>query len=168
MGFKDPQGNEVRGEVLTHALVVDDSQTIRLRMTDLLRPLLGPGSVIDEAADARTALECFTRDPPDLVFLDMMLPDGRASEPGRIASSGKPSGALPSTENGVAVLDRILETRPSTRVVVITGLSRDHSGVIRALSRGAVAYLRKPISAEALASVLQENGAIRRGGGAAQ
>jgi DNA-binding NarL/FixJ family response regulator len=60
-------------------LVVDDSQPIR----DSLRGLLGrilSGAHIQEAVTLAQALHCARLDPPQLVILDLHLPDGLATE----------------------------------------------------------------------------------------
>ncbi|MFC7818569.1 response regulator transcription factor [Streptomyces sp. NPDC057367] len=55
-----------------HLLVVDDEPTVR----DLLPAALRyAGFDVDVAADGREALETAARRPPDLVLLDVMLPD---------------------------------------------------------------------------------------------
>jgi two-component system OmpR family response regulator len=55
-----------------HVLVVDDEGRIREVVTYALRK---EGFRVSEAADGGQAVAAFARDPPDLVVLDVMLPD---------------------------------------------------------------------------------------------
>lgn len=129
------------------ALVIDDSRTVRMRLSDILRPLLGPEGSILEAADAAEGAEHAREACPDLVFLDLILPD-------RIAPGAAPRSPT-SAEAGLLLLDTILHADPRARVVVVTGLPREDAHVVEALSRGASAYVRKPVSPESIGSALR-------------
>ncbi len=67
----------------------------------------------------------------DLVFLDIILP----------------------RKSGIEVLKKILEEKPHTNVIVLSGLAEDEL-IKLALDYGAVDYLKKPIEDEALLTVL--------------
>jgi len=56
------------------ALVVDDEAPARQRLRDLLRRTPGVAS-IDEAVDGRGAVDIIRHAPPDLVFLDVQMPE---------------------------------------------------------------------------------------------
>jgi DNA-binding response OmpR family regulator len=57
---------------MPHVLIVDDEPDIRA----LLRLLLdGEGYSVGEAPDGKVALRAFTEEPPDLVVLDVTLPE---------------------------------------------------------------------------------------------
>src|SRR5581483_5511789 len=114
-------------------LVVDDSPTVRLSLKAAIRKSAGEHAAIDEAEDAESAISSFARDPPDVVFLDMMLAKG--------------------TTGGMA-LERILATAPEARVVLVTGLPEGHADVVDAISRGAAGFLRKPVRVEAVREIL--------------
>ncbi|MDX9698880.1 MAG: response regulator [Rhodocyclaceae bacterium] len=72
---KRPRINPRQG---TRVMVVDDSPTI---VKALGRMLQSVGCVVIEAGDAETALELAEQRPPDLIFLDIVLPgmDGFAA-----------------------------------------------------------------------------------------
>src|SRR5438876_6233267 len=53
-------------------LVVDDDDDIRLLLEELLR---GAGYAVDTACDGRAALRAFYENPPDLVVLDLSMPE---------------------------------------------------------------------------------------------
>ena len=55
--------------------IVDDSQVIRERLTDRLEKLEGIGA-ISQAADKSSALTTLQKETPDIVILDIQLPDG--------------------------------------------------------------------------------------------
>lgn len=136
-------------------LVVDDSATVRLHLRDILRNLLGSQCTIEEACDRPQAERALLGGAADFVFLDMMLPWRDKME--RIGGALQPSQPLGGRE-GLAVLDLILDGAPRTRVVIISGLPREDERIVEAISRGAAAYLRKPLTTPAVASVLAHGG----------
>jgi DNA-binding NtrC family response regulator len=114
-------------------LVVDDSRPIRIALASALRSVSGPGAQVDDAATHGEAAERFHAREYDTVFLDMMLADGASSVP---------------------LLRRMLEQRPQARVILTTGLDREHPEVVAAISDGAFGYLRKPVRAESVRDAL--------------
>jgi len=103
-------------------LVIDDEPQVR----QLLRKLLEPaGYRVEEAGSAENGLHTITTDPPDLVFLDLNLPD----------------------RSGHEVLEAV-RADPATRllpVVMLTGLATTNEK-IRAYKEGATDFLAKPFS----------------------
>jgi two-component system OmpR family response regulator len=77
-------------------LVVDDDEGLRLLMTDSLR---AEGYAVETAADARETLARLDRRPPDLLVLDLKLPDG----------------------GGPELIARLQRDRPAVPFVVVTG-----------------------------------------------
>ena len=53
-------------------LIVDDGMTIRLLVREALEQA---GFLVEEAEDGRQALKMFQQLPPDLVLLDVMMPE---------------------------------------------------------------------------------------------
>lgn len=98
-----------------------------------------------EAADSEKAMEIFTRDRPDVVFLDMKLGSQMA---------------------GLELLRKMLALKPMTHIVIISGMSPEHPDIVDALSEGAFAFLRKPVRSDVLESLLRdiekEGGHLRR------
>ncbi|MHB1134095.1 MAG: response regulator transcription factor [Chloroflexota bacterium] len=104
-------------------LVVDDEPEI----TRAVRINLGRyGYQIDTAANGRQALDAYARRRPDLVLLDLGLPD----------------------MDGVEVI-RVLREEGSTPIIVLSARSNDRDK-IGALDLGADDYLTKPFSVEEL------------------
>ncbi len=115
------------GKSLARILVVDDEQGIR---RVLRANLEARGYTVDQAQDGESALQIMERQPPDLVLLDLMLPD----------------------IDGLQVLCRLREWS-EVPVIVLSARGEDRAKV-EALDRGADDYLTKPFSvAELLARV---------------
>jgi DNA-binding response OmpR family regulator len=118
-------------------LVVDDEAPLR----ELIIVALGDTFRCEEAADGETALAQLREAPPDLVFLDLMLPDC----------------------SGIDVL-REMRADPILRnvaVVVVSAWQRPED-VTLALENGADRFLAKPFLVDELASVAQ--GLVERQG----
>jgi DNA-binding response OmpR family regulator len=112
-------------------LVVDDEAPLR----ELIAVTLGNDFTCDEAADGQTALERLRTAPPDLVFLDVMLPG----------------------VSGLDVLGAMRGDRRLSRVpVVIVSAWQASEDVTVALERGADRFLAKPFDVEELASMARE------------
>lgn len=100
-------------------LLVDDEPLLRRAFRALLE---SAGHEVGEAGTAAEALEKATAEKPDLVFLDLGLPDG----------------------SGLDVA-RTITAEPGTRVVALTG--RNDQGIAAACrDAGCVAHLIKPVS----------------------
>ena len=100
-------------------LVVEDNRPMRLLLIDLVRSAF-PTSTVLEAADADSATRLFHNTRPDLVLMDVALPDG----------------------NGIALTAQIKSLHPASRIVVV---SSDQSRVCQeaAAAAGATAYVVK-------------------------
>lgn len=107
----------------TKVLVVDDEPAIRR----LLRTSLGPqGYQFSEAATGADALCLVHRDNPDVVILDLGLPD----------------------LDGIEVIRRI---RVDSHVpIIVLSIRSDDRGKVQALDLGADDYLTKPFSTNEL------------------
>lgn len=98
-------------------LVVDDEE----RLTSLLQAYLQPeGYRVVTAANGRQALDAVGREPPDLIVLDLMMPE----------------------MDGIEFL-RVLRTKHSTPVVLLTARVEDEDKIV-GLELGADDYLTKP------------------------
>lgn len=106
-------------EALPKVLVVEDDEAIRQLM---LRVLEGEKYLVGSAADGEEGLKEFFSWQPDLVVLDVMLPQ----------------------MDGLTLLGRIREVSDAA-VIILTALGRDHQKV-HGLRSGADDYLSKPFS----------------------
>ena len=127
---------------LSACLVVDDDETIRRTLRINLR---ARGYEVEEVASGRDALSTLEDAPPDLVILDLGLPD----------------------LDGVEVLRRL---RRTSRVPVVVLSARQQSDdKVEALDEGADDYVTKPFGMDELMarvrSALRARGWRRRGAG---
>lgn len=119
-----------RHEKIPHkkVLIVDDESLIRYSMKVFLE---GEGFVAITADSALNALKGIEEANPDIVILDINLPDS----------------------NGLALLKTIKETNPKVVVIMITGCAEVQS-TVEAMKRGALDYLEKPIDFDKLKAIL--------------
>lgn len=107
-------------------VMVDDSEVVRMG----LRSLLGAASsieIVGEAANVAGAVETCARTRPDVVLLDIRLPDG----------------------TGFDACRRILKQLPDTRALILTSVA-DDTLVDEAIRAGAHGYLLKEIDGSGL------------------
>jgi two-component system, OmpR family, KDP operon response regulator KdpE len=119
----------------TVLIVEDDDETRRV----LVRELEARGYRIEEAPDGRTALQRWEARRPDVVLLDLGLPD----------------------VDGLTVITRIRRDA-TTPIVILSGRYAEREKVA-ALERGADDYLTKPFGLEELNARLRV--ALRHGAG---
>jgi two-component system response regulator DevR len=121
------------GQVL-RVVVVDDHELVRKGLSAMLdrRPAF---RVVAEAAGVEEALESVRRLQPDLVVMDVRLPDG----------------------SGVEACREIRAEFPSIRVVIFTSYP-DEEAVLAAVVAGASGYLLKQIRARDLVVSLEAVG----------
>jgi len=120
----------------THILIVDDDPEIR---TLLARYLSGQGFRISVAADRRECESRIADGNPDLIVLDVMLPDG----------------------SGLDICRDLQQRRPRVPVILLTALKEDVDRII-GLELGADDYLGKPFNPREL--VARIKAVLRRAG----
>jgi two-component system NarL family response regulator len=92
--------------------------------------------LVGEAAGAATGIELVRDQRPDLVLIELELPDG----------------------SGVDAVREILTTSPMTRVIMLA-VEADQTTQLQALRAGAVGFLLKSLDLDALPRVLRGVGA---------
>lgn len=105
-------------------LVIDDDSSIRETL-DLY--LTEEGYTVETAATGTDGLNRFTQKPPDVVILDIRLPD----------------------VNGFRILEDIREEDENAKVIMITA-HHDMESTIRAMKEGAFDYIHKPVDVNEL------------------
>ena len=115
-------------------LVVDDHEVVRQGLVALLDRREG-FEVVAEAGSVAEAIAMAHRFEPDIVVLDVRLPDG----------------------SGVEACREIRSERPATKIVMLTSYP-DEEAVLSAIVAGASGYLLKQIRARDLVSALEAVG----------
>ncbi len=113
-------------------LLVEDNLAFRSIFKDRLY-FHFPSMKISEAGDGSAALQNIEADPPDLIFMDIQLPD----------------------ENGLLLTKRIKEQRPDVIVVILTSFDRPDYRKVAAEFHADEFFVKDSVSsAEIIASVL--------------
>jgi len=116
---------------MSKILIADDS----LFMRRILKDILSEEYKVVEADSGAKALEQFEKEHPDLVLLDIVMPEGE--------------------EEGVTVLRSIIEKNPEAQVVMITAVGQD--AIIEECRRlGAKDYIVKPFDAKKVAETVEK------------
>jgi two-component system, NarL family, response regulator DevR len=119
---------------ILHVLVVDDHEVVRQGLIALLGRREG-FQVVGEAGTAAEAIEQAQRFEPDVVIMDIRLPDG----------------------SGIEACREIRAVLPATRVLILTSFS-DEEAVLAAIVAGASGYLLKQVRARDLVAALEAVG----------
>ncbi len=110
-------------------LIVDDDLDIMHMLSQYFKKL---GYQVEEAASGMIALDKARRNAPDLVLLDLNLPD----------------------YSGIVMLERILRVSPRAQVVIMTG-EGDIATAVQAMKLGARDFLCKPFDNDQLKNTVQ-------------
>jgi len=112
-------------------MVVDDHRVVRSGLTAFLAAS-DDLELVGEASDGRQAVELCARLRPDVVLMDLVMPE----------------------MDGAAATKAIRERCPETQVVALTSFREDEL-VTGALQAGAIGYLLKNVSADDLAGAIR-------------
>jgi two-component system chemotaxis response regulator CheY len=112
-------------------LVVDDSTTMAKQLSKILESS-GRYTVIGFAGDGLEALKAFNAGPPDLVCMDVMMPN----------------------LDGVQALRMIRQIKPDARVVMISSSGGVADKLAECLKAGATSVISKPFDPEKVLQVL--------------
>jgi len=112
----------MKGGIMKKILIVDDSLFMRMVLKGILSKMEGEYETL-EADSGTKALELLKRVKPDLVLLDVIMPEGE--------------------EEGVRVLQIIMKNDPESKVVMITAVGQDPV-VEQCKKLGAKDYIIKP------------------------
>jgi two-component system, NarL family, response regulator DevR len=126
--------DEPRDRSALRLLVVDDHEVVRQGLVALLDRREG-FEVVAQAGTVAEAVAAAARFEPDLVVMDVRLPDG----------------------SGIEACREIRAARPETRVIMLTSYP-DEEAVLSAIIAGASGYLLKQIRGRDLVSALESVG----------
>jgi two-component system chemotaxis response regulator CheY len=111
-------------------LVVDDSVFARKNVTKMLESF--GGQVAGEAGDGCTAITEYERTQPDIVLMDITMPQ----------------------MEGIEAAERIIRQNPKARVVMVSSVGYQEN-IVAALQKGAKHFVQKPVKPEVLYEVIK-------------
>ena len=112
-------------------MIVDDHSIVRVGLKQVLEQA-GGFEVVGEAADGEEAVRVAADVSPDVVLMDVMMPN----------------------KGGVEACREIMESAPETRVVMLTALAEEDA-IVDAVAAGATGYLQKETDREQLLSAVR-------------
>jgi two-component system chemotaxis response regulator CheY len=111
-------------------LVVDDSVFARKNLIKMIE-MFG-GEVAGEAGDGLTAIAEFNRISPDIVLMDITMPQ----------------------MEGIEAAEKIVAQHPEARIVMVSSVGYQEN-IVAALQRGARHFVQKPVKPEVLYEVIK-------------
>src|SRR5438874_1082576 len=111
-------------------LVVDDSVFARKNVTKMVESF--GGKVAGEAGDGCTAITEYDRAQPDIVLMDITMPQ----------------------MEGIEAAERIIRNHPDARVVMVSSVGYQEN-IVAALQKGARHFIQKPVKPEVLYEVIK-------------
>lgn len=106
-------------------LIVDDSSIIRRAVQKYLAEF--GMEIIGEAGDGKTALQLFRDKRPDIVTMDITMPE----------------------MDGLSALEQMRQVDAAAKILIVTAL-KDKDTALEALQKGASGFLGKPFTEEQL------------------
>ncbi len=115
-----------------HILIVDDSETQR----ELMRAVSeSAGYRVTEAQNGKLAVEAAKQDPPNLVLLDLFMPE----------------------QDGIETLQELKKATPELKIIALSGFVRKGHSLLHAASLlGANKTLLKPFEPQHLLKAMAE------------
>lgn len=111
-------------------LVVDDAVFVRRAIAQILHP--SEFEVVGEATNGREAVQEYRRLQPDVVLMDIMMPE----------------------MDGIEAVRQIKQEHPDARIVMCSALGQERV-IIEALSAGALDFIVKPFLPDKVLATLR-------------
>jgi two-component system, chemotaxis family, chemotaxis protein CheY len=111
-------------------LVVDDSVFARKNLTRMIESF--GGQLAGEAGDGCTAITEYDRTSPDIVLMDITMPQ----------------------MEGIEAAERIVRNHPEARIVMVSSVGYQEN-IVTALQKGARHFVQKPVKPEVLYEVVK-------------
>jgi len=113
-------------------LVVDDQTVVREGLAAILTNY-SDIEVICQSADAIQAVEIIKKEKPDVLLLDMMMPN----------------------QDGLTTIPKVREVSPNTRILVVTAYA-ENDLVYQAIKAGALGYILKDATRDQLLQAVRD------------
>ncbi|HUJ94778.1 MAG TPA: response regulator [Terriglobales bacterium] len=111
-------------------LVVDDSVFARKNLARIIESF--GGQLAGEAGDGATAITEYERSQPDIVLMDITMPQ----------------------MEGIEAAEKIVRQHPEARIVMVSSVGYQEN-IVAALQRGARHFVQKPVKPEVLYEVIK-------------
>jgi len=111
-------------------LIVDDSVFARKSLARLIESF--GGQLAGEAADGLSAIAEYARTKPDLVLMDITMPQ----------------------MEGIEAVERIVHDHPEARIVMVSSVGYQDN-ILAALQKGARHFVQKPVKPDALYEIIR-------------
>ncbi len=112
-------------------LVVDDASVVRLMIKKVLKG--SEFTVVGEAANGKEALEKYKKLNPDVVTMDMVMPEA----------------------DGIQATKDIVSYDKNAKVVIVSGIDQREM-LMKAIDAGACSYIVKPFESDRVIATLSE------------
>ncbi len=114
-------------------MIVDDSTIVRMVIERYLKLSDVELEIVAQASNGLQAIELFKLHMPDIVTLDITMPE----------------------MDGLEALGEMLRLKPEAKIIMISALT-SKTTVVRAVNQGAISYLIKPLLAHKLTDTLKK------------
>ena len=114
-------------------LICDDSKLVRIKLKRILQDIKFENYEIDflEAADGQESVNCYRENKPDLMFLDIVMPQ----------------------KSGVEVVKEVMELDPDANIIMASSVgTKEH--LREALKYGARDFIQKPLNKQKIKKVI--------------
>jgi two-component system chemotaxis response regulator CheY len=119
---------------MANILIVDDSKFMRKMLSDILTD--AGHEVVGEAENAKEAIELFKRLKPDLVTLDIIMPEVEGV-------------------NAISALKDMINVDPQAKVVMVSAMGQEEV-VEECMQAGAKDFIVKPFQPSNVAEVVRK------------
>lgn len=116
---------------MAKVLIVDDAAFMRMMIKDILEK--NGYEIVGEAANGAIAVEMYQKEKPDVVTMDITMPD----------------------VDGIEAVKRIKEIDPAAKVIMCSAMGQQ-SMVMEAIKAGARDFIVKPFQADRVLEAVQK------------
>ncbi len=115
-------------------LIVDDSKFMRLTLKNVLeKQFNGLHTVVGEASTAQEAVEKFLQLRPDLITMDIIMPE----------------------ESGLEAVKKIVAHNPNAKIIMVSAMGQEKI-VEEAIALGAKSFVVKPVKTDDLIKTVEK------------